>query len=152
MEGSQRVTASEFCSTDRIECGAEFPWISASGACHDVECIGPRRLRSLRVITAVLIFKLRQCLRKPVEATLHSCVLHIETCFTGMLQKIKGVNVEPHGCKPVICPPESKLTACTLPIHQGLNGALDAIPHALVFLQNPEGLDHCSKAAGMQST
>jgi hypothetical protein len=74
-------------------------------------------------------------LRKPVEATLHRCVLHIETCFTGMLQKIKGVNVEPYGCKPVICPPESKLTACTLPIHQRLNGALDAIPYTLVFLQ-----------------
>src|SRR5262249_18556022 len=121
-----------------IECGAEFPWISASGACHDVKCIGPRRLRSPRIITPVLIFKLWQCLREPVEATLHGCVLHIETCFTGMLQKIKGVNVEPYGCEPVICLPESKLTACTLPIHQRLNGALDAIPYPLVFLEIAE--------------
>src|SRR5262249_13221627 len=134
MDRSQRVAASEFGSADRIESRAEFPWVSASGTCHDVKCIGPRRLWSLRIITPVLIFKQWQCLREPVEATLHGCVLHIETCFTGMLQKIKDVNVEPYGCEPVICLPESKLAACTLPIHQRLNGALDAIPDTLVFL------------------
>jgi hypothetical protein len=37
-----------------------------------------------------------QCLREPVEATLHGCVLHIETCLTSALQKIQGVNVEPY--------------------------------------------------------